>query len=278
REDIIYEDFEGQTLDKWAIEGEAFSGAPKPNYHHQPLQNHQGKGLADSFFNNGTKASAQDSDSPTGKMASQPFTIQRSMIKFLIGGGKHVGQTCLNLVIDGKVVQTATGKNSERLNWEIFDVSRYMGKTARIEVVDSHSGGWGHIMVDQIVFTDKRILEAEQIPFDEKRDYGSMALALVDEGGDDTFASADTKLPDEVFTHQRYSSGRSFDDDEKLIGSVGKKFMLRPGEETTVSYILTWYFPNFYHRGLNMGRSYEKRFGSAQDVTAHIAANFDRLA
>ena len=153
-----------------------------------------------------------------------------------------------------------------------------MGKKAKIEVVDAHSSGWGHIMVDQIIFTDKKMVESDQIPFDEKRDYGSMALVLVDEGGDDIFASADTKLPDEVFTHQRYSSGRSFDDDEKLIGSVGKKFVLRPGQETTVSYILTWYFPNFYHRGLNMGRSYEKRFGSAQDVTAHIAANFDRLA
>lgn len=281
RKDIVYEDFESKTPDKWVIEGEAFSGVPKPNYHHQPLQNRQGKGLADSFFNNGTKAGAQDSDSPTGKMTSQQFTIQRSMIKFLIGGGKHAGQTCLNLVIDGKVVQTATGKNSERLNWEIFDVTKYIGKKAKIEVVDAHSSGWGHIMVDQIVFTDKKMVETDQIPFGQKRDYGSMALALVDEGGDDTFASAEAKLPDEVFTHQRYSSGRSFDDDEKLIGSVGKKFVLKPGQETTVSYILTWYFPNLYQREFrerNLGRSYGRRFSSASDVAEEIGSNYEWLA
>ncbi|MHC4461021.1 MAG: GH116 family glycosyl-hydrolase [Planctomycetota bacterium] len=280
QKDIIYEDFEGRTLDKWAIEGEAFSGVPKPNYHHQPLQNHQGKGLADSFFNNGTKASAQDSDSPKGKMTSQPFTIQRSMIKFLIGGGKHGGQTCLNLVIDGRVVRTATGKNSERLNWEIFDVSKYIGKKAKIEVVDAHSGGWGHIMVDQIVFTDKKVVGSDDIDFNKKKDYGSMALVLVDEGGEDTFASADTNLPDEVFAHQRYSSGRSFDD-EKLIGSVGTKFVLRPGEETTVSYVLAWYFPNLYlreFRGRNLGRSYGERFSSASDVVEEIGSNYERLA
>lgn len=282
RRDIVYEDFESETLDKWTIEGNAFSGAPRPNYHHQPLRNYRGKGLADSFFNNGKIASAQASDGPRGKMTSQPFTIQRRMIKFLIGGGRHTGQTCLNLLIDGKVVHTATAGNSERLNWEIFDVSKYMGKTARIEIVDEHSGGWGHIMVDQIVFTDARIVKGDEVPFDDKKDYGSMALAILNNGGaDGVFARADGKLPENIIAAGHTSASKSFDDDEKLIGSVGRKFSLKPGRKTTVTYILSWYFQNLYLREFgvrNVGRSYGKRFSSARDVADEISSKYERLA
>ncbi|NIV68638.1 hypothetical protein GWN15_25855 [candidate division KSB1 bacterium] len=277
RDDIIYEDFESKTQDKWKIEGVAFSGTPKPNYHHQQLQNYRGKGLADSFFNNGKQASAGDSDRPKGKMTSQPFTIKRRMIKFLIGGGNHPKQTCLNLLIDGKVVHSATANNSERMSWKIFDVSKFGGKTAQIEIVDNHTGGWGHVMVDQIIFTDKKTVGSDDVEFDEQKDYGSMTLAILDKGRDNTFANTDAKLPDQVFTPGGPSPGRPLDEDEDIIGSVGKTFKLNPDQNTTVTYILSWYFPNHYFRGRNVGKSYGKRFGSAQKVTEHIAANLDDL-
>ena len=278
RDDVIYEDFESQTLAKWTIEGDAFSGAPKPNYHHQPLQNYRGDGLADSFFNNGKQASAQASDSPQGKMTSVPFIIKRRMIKFLIGGGRHPNQTCLNLLIEGKVVHTATARSSERLNWEIFDVSKYAGKTARFEIIDKHSGGWGHVMVDQIVFTDQMMVGSEDIDFEKKKDYGSMALAILNNGGaDDVLAKADGKLLEKIIAPGQTLAIKSFDDDEKLIGSVRRKFSLKPGQKTTVTYILSWYFPNHYFRGRNVGKAYGKRFGSAPNVAEHIAANLNKL-
>jgi uncharacterized protein (DUF608 family) len=277
QKDILYEDFESQTLVKWKIEGDAFSGIPKPNYHHQPLQNYRGKGLVDSFLNNGKQASARASDSPKGKMTSTPFTIKRRMIKFLIGGGRHPDRTCLNLLINGKVVHTATANNSERLNWEVFDVSNHAGKTARFEIIDNHSGGWGHVMVDQIVFTDQKTVGSDDIDFDKQKDYGSMALALLDEDRDNVFAAAAPKLLDQVFVHGDSLAGKSFDDDENLIGSVGKTFTLKPGGKTTLTYILSWYFPNHYLRGRNVGKAYGKRFGSARKVAEHIAKNLDQL-
>ena len=36
-----------------------------------------------------------------------------------------------------------------------FNTSKYIGKEAQIQIVDSHEGAWGNIGVDHIVFTDK---------------------------------------------------------------------------------------------------------------------------
>jgi len=40
---------------------------------------------------------------------------------------------------------------SERLDWAYWDVKEWKGKTAVLQIVDRHTGGWGHINVDQIV-------------------------------------------------------------------------------------------------------------------------------
>ena len=45
---------------------------------------------------------------------SQEFAIERSYIRFLVGGGGH-RNTQIRLVVDGKTVRAASGKNEERL-------------------------------------------------------------------------------------------------------------------------------------------------------------------
>ncbi|MCI5082736.1 MAG: GH32 C-terminal domain-containing protein [Saprospiraceae bacterium] len=60
----------------------------------------------------------------------------------------------MNLLIDGKIERIASGGNSEQLQWKGWDVREFKGKTARLQIVDEHPGGWGHILVDQIVFAD----------------------------------------------------------------------------------------------------------------------------
>src|SRR5262249_2114227 len=71
------------------------------------------------------------------------------------------GKTCINLLVDGKAVRTATGPNkvpggTERLDADAWDVADLAGKKARIEIVDQATGGWGHINIDHIVFTHPR--------------------------------------------------------------------------------------------------------------------------
>ena len=63
-------------------------------------------------------------------------------------------ETTVNLVIDGKMVRSATGENSEQLHWTAWNVAEFAGKQAQIQIVDQNDGGFGHILVDDIYFSD----------------------------------------------------------------------------------------------------------------------------
>jgi len=93
-------------------------------------------------------------DGAQGTLLSPEFEITHQHLNFLIGGGNHAGRTCLNLLVDGRVVRSATGDNSEHLTWKSWDVRELQGKRATLEIVDRHGSGWGHINVDHIILAD----------------------------------------------------------------------------------------------------------------------------
>jgi fructan beta-fructosidase len=154
RADTLVADFEGDTYgDGWTATGTAFGKGPaKGTLPNQMLvTGYRGKGLVNSYLGG---------DGATGTLTSPAFKIDRKYLNFLIGGGKHA-KTCINLVIGGKVVRTATGPNdkpggSEHLEWDAWDVTDFAGKEARVEIVDNEKGGWGHINIDHIVQSDKK--------------------------------------------------------------------------------------------------------------------------
>ena len=147
--DEVFDDFEAEQFsNKWIAEGPSFerteAGAAK---NQMPVAGFEGQRLLNSYLGN---------DGNTGKLTSKPFVIRHSAIRFLIGGGNHTGKTCFNLKVGGQVVQTATGKNDERLEPAAWDVTQWLGKEAVLEVIDDHKGGWGHINLDQIVFSNAK--------------------------------------------------------------------------------------------------------------------------
>ncbi len=153
-DDLLIADFEGKDYGDWKVEGEAFGPGPAQGTlpGQMPVSGFLGKGLVNSFFKG---------DGTTGTLTSPPFKIERKYIRFLIGGGMHPGKACLNLLVGGKVVRTATGPNdrpggTEELAWSTWDVSDLSGKSAVIQIVDQVTGGWGHINVDHIVQTDTK--------------------------------------------------------------------------------------------------------------------------
>src|ERR1035441_2308669 len=152
--DLPIADFEGATYGDWKVTGEAFG--PGPAHGTLPSQmtvsGFRGHGLANSFYGG---------DRSVGRLTSPEFAIRRAYITFLIGGGGWEKQTCMNLLVGGKIVRTATGPNtkpggSEELAPASWDVREWAGQSAQIEIVDEATGGWGHINVDEIVQTDRK--------------------------------------------------------------------------------------------------------------------------
>jgi len=154
-DDILIADFEGDDYGGWVAAGEAFGPGPArgtlPNQ--MEVSGYLGRGLVNTYYKG---------DDTTGTLTSPLFTIQRRYINFLIGGGMHPEQACINLLVADQVVRTATGPNdrpggSERLSWSCWDVSELMGEEARIQIVDERTGGWGHINIDHIFQSDRKI-------------------------------------------------------------------------------------------------------------------------
>ncbi len=154
RPDLLLADFEGDTYGAWKATGEAFGPGPAKGRlpGQMAVDGFKGKGLVNSYFKG---------DASTGTLTSPPFTVERKHIAFLIGGGKHPGKVCINLLVDGKVVHSSTGSNevaggTEALAQDSWDVNALQGRQAVLQIVDEVQGGWGHINIDHIVQTDKK--------------------------------------------------------------------------------------------------------------------------
>jgi levanbiose-producing levanase len=146
----VLADFENGTYGTWTRTGTAFGAAPAtgalPNQ--QPVGGYLGDGLVNTYLGG---------DAATGILTSPAFTINQRYLKFLLGGGSHPNgagyATSVNLVLDGQIARTATGRDEEYLRWTTWDVSDLQGRTARLQLVDNNTGSWGHITADHFLLT-----------------------------------------------------------------------------------------------------------------------------
>ncbi len=269
RPPIVLADFEGPDYGDWKAEGAAFGTAPAPGTlgGQQEVTGFQGKGLINTFLGG---------DRPQGKLTSPTFTIERSFLSFLIGGGKTANETCINLLIGDKVVRTAVGTNRERLRWHNWNVKDYEGKEAHIEIVDTASEGWGHINIDQIEQRDRP--HSSLIgPLEEMPDFGTLGLTLL--GSPDQVATSvslpEGEMPEGLFDGDNLpeegTGQKPFG--TVLRGAIGETFSLAPGEQRQVSFAITWHFANLKENG----HFYTTRFRDAAEVARYLGENLERL-
>lgn len=114
-------------------------------------------------------------------------------------------------------------------------------------------------------------------------DYGNMTLTLL-EGNN---AWGNPQVSNDIIYNLNTVHGSKRDVSEtnlgnKLVGAIGKNMTLKAGESKTLTYMLSWYFPNvhrkesgFHHlKNLeNLRHYYSKKFTSSADVANKIAAN-----
>jgi uncharacterized protein (DUF608 family) len=263
RPEMAFEDWNNATYQGWKVEGTAFGSGPVKKSAMPAYQGNVGGPTARVVNSHATAPgdSIEAKDGATGKLISREFVIERNFIAFWIGGGKarSGSRSGLTLFVDGKPMQTAAGQDNNQMAVGHFDVRKHAGKTARLEILDDATGGWGNLGVGRIWFTDQ-LGGAEGL--EELPDFGTMGLALLGQAAD--VASADATAP---FTG-------------KLSGSLGRTVKLAPGASVTVAFVLAWHFPNLTTKGplRETGRYYATRFSSAQAVVEYITAQFDRLA
>lgn len=282
RPDILFDDFERAAYAPWTAEGTAFGSGPVEESNVIPYQGNLNM-HGQRAVNTHSAAPANDvgaRDAHTGTLTSPPFTIERDYIRFLIGGGGHAGKTCVNLLVDGKLVLSATGANDNKMKPHTWSVRRWAGKIARIQAVDKETGGWGNIGLDYIVFSDQP--DTPPGPLAEQPDFGTMGLALLgDARGDSGQVELEgASLPAAAFfnaTRREVKlATRPFG--EELVGALSRRLTLKPGQTGEVTFLITWHFPNLKLPKLPPGRHYASRFASALAAAEYVAANLDRLA
>lgn len=265
RPPILLQDFEGETYGDWTVAGEAFGTGPAKGGFpgQQPVSGYEGAGLVNSWKGN---------DDLTGELASPPFTVSRKYINFLIGGGQYAGETCINLLVDGAVVRTAAGGNSEALGAAYWNVGDLEGKQAQIQIVDRRGGGWAHINVDHIEMADTR-RGGPTGPVSALYDCGTMCLAIAEETGDpattnDLFATLDGHGQKAVV-----ANGDPYPFPERRVAALATaRGDIAPGAERTYAFVLSWHFPNIPN-----GHEYATRFEDAPAVAHYVFDNQPRL-
>lgn len=143
--DIIYEDFESGTYDKWTTHGKAFGKVP---------QNADNNFFA--FSQPQGKAKAAVRNRMMGTLVSKPFFISHNWIRFSIKGGKDPHKTCLKLIdIEAKKLIATRIGNGAKWRTVHINTEEYIGKSAQIKVVDAATKGFlPFVGVDNIVFTN----------------------------------------------------------------------------------------------------------------------------
>lgn len=177
--------FETGNLQGWTATGTAFDNQPTYGNNvsvRRPglIINHQGNYWIGTFENHAdaaTAAGAVQGDAPVGTLLSAPFRVEQPAMSFLVGGGNDQNRLRVELLVQlspgeqrdgvavlgiGQRVELAdgtytvesfvTGRNDEVMRREQFDLTRYVGRNARIRILDQATGAWGHINVDDFQF------------------------------------------------------------------------------------------------------------------------------
>ncbi|GAB3447424.1 GH116 family glycosyl hydrolase [Actinophytocola sediminis] len=262
RPDILFEDWEAGTFDGWTVTGDAFGAGPvtpaqTPPDFRRPVGEITDLNVVGSrFVTSYNFRAGGDPDAYQGKLTSREFTVERRYLTMWVGGGAHPGRTCVNLVVDGEAVASMTGREMEPLTAMSVDVSRWAGRTARLEVVDSIAAGWGHVNVGRIMFGDRPV---RRQPIETLPEFGTFALAATH--------------PDAVVATEGGESG-----------TVTVPLTVQPGQSGTVRFLLGWHFPipqpaafGWLRDGQRLRHHYATRFASAGEVVTHLAAELPRL-
>ena len=146
-------DFETGDLKDWTLDGEAFKGQPIKGDTVHPRRadgysRHQGQ-----YWIGGYE---KLQDKPVGTLTSVPFKVTHPWASFLVGGGPHATETCVEIVSGKDVIFRAAGREAEDMERVLVDLAKFKDKEIFVRVVDKHTGHWGHVNFDDFRFHEAK--------------------------------------------------------------------------------------------------------------------------
>ena len=145
-------DFEGGGYMGWELSGNCWGSGPETlAFAGTVLTGWTGLAFATTAHRRDT---GFETTSGTGSALSAPFVIppDATLLRFRIAGGRYPDRCCLNLIVDGRVVRTATGASIYRLDETEWSVTDLRQRTARLEIRDDVAvGANAFIHVDDIM-------------------------------------------------------------------------------------------------------------------------------
>jgi len=174
--------FEDGSLGPWTATGDAFAMQPTFGNNVAPRRPGESPGNDGNYWL-GTYESHRtpsapigmtQGDGPQGTLTSPPFIIEGQSVAFLIGGGRDIDREHVALLVrqepgmpppgrpdivqhfpDGDYIafEKATGRDDEHMMRTIWPTDRWIGLTARFQIVDRSSEPWGHINADSFQFS-----------------------------------------------------------------------------------------------------------------------------
>jgi hypothetical protein len=91
-------------------------------------------------------------ESARGAIRSETFTVTGSSMRLLVGGGDYP-DSCYVALCDawsGAILCRETGKNTDRMDERLWDLTPYRGRSVYLTIVDNCASPFGHINVDGI--------------------------------------------------------------------------------------------------------------------------------
>lgn len=154
----LFTSFDGNDYENWTVTGNAFGNAPSSD-------------TSISLAANGFASSKVSGTEGTGTLTSPPFIIKKNTINFLLSGGCDPENLAIQLIVNGEVVRSTTGHNSDIFKWYGWDVTEFSDMQAFIRIIDNSKDTFGYINVDHIMFSD--VLHNEKLEHALWADYGT---------------------------------------------------------------------------------------------------------
>lgn len=206
-------------------------------------------------------------------LLSEAFRVTKQFLNFVFLPGGKEEVIAVQVLSGNRTVREETRIRAETGQHQSMDLFHLLGEEVRLAIVAEEGQTPSAAGISPLELSDQPPGGGS---LDTLSDYGGMGMALLGDPADLVGGEGVAPLG------------------ETLTGKLGRELSLAPGESATVTFVISWYFPNLhlgYHGRVaqfypafdfpggqgQVNRYYGSLFSSAKDATAQLIDRFDEL-